>query len=490
MMRSTALAILALLWGLVPPLAAAGDIVVLHTNDLHGQLQPTDPPDGRGGAARRATLIRRERRRAQERGDSVLLLDAGDINTGTYESDQARGQLDVAAMNAMGYDAAAVGNHEYDLNEAEQAAFFAAARFPFLSANIRGPRRRLVFPPWVILERGGRRVAVLGLTTADTPTTSSFGRRFPVVFREPRAALERELRRLDGKADLVVVVSHLGGEVALPLAERFAGRVAAWIDGHDHSQARQELPGGAVYVRAGSKGRWLGRLTLRLGPEGSFRGATSEVLPVTPDLPEDPEVAALLPQRPRSPTVAVATAMLAKFGQLGLMGSSALGNLLCDALREGGDVDIAVTNRGGIRRDLPRGPLNEEQLHGVSPFRNLFFRYRLSGSQVRAVFQQAYELGPGSNGFLEVSGASVRLTPEGVRVEVAGEPLRDEATYTLGVSDFLAGGGDGYTVFQAFPEPEVIDRPPSEMLLEHAQRLGTIRPDRTPRLRFETRGGD
>jgi 2',3'-cyclic-nucleotide 2'-phosphodiesterase (5'-nucleotidase family) len=467
-----------LILALAAPLAA--DVVVLHTNDTHGQLFPTPAPDDRGGLARRATLVARERAAAAARGDAVLLVDAGDVNTGTLVSDEHRGRLDAEAMTAMGYDAAAVGNHEFDLRPEELDAFVAAAGFPFLSANVRHRYRRR-FPAYVVKEVAGERVALVGLTTTETPSTSTYGRTYGCSFTDPVEEMGRLLPRLEAEASFVVLLSHLGSHDDARLLEAFPGRIHAIVAGHTHAPALQES-GGTLYSRTGAKGRNLGRFRLtRL--DGRPVATDGQHLPVDASVPADPTMEALLPDPENAEVVATASHPIER-GSLGAHGSSSpLGNFYCDALRDLTGAQVGVANRGGLRTRLEAGPVTAASLHAVCPFPNEAWVYEVTGRQLERVFHQCRELGCSGSGFLEVSGATVRATGTDLEVHVEGAPLHAERTYTLAVSDFVAQGGDGYTIFSGFgPPSRVHHESPAEMLVRYARKVGALAPIREPRV--------
>ncbi len=457
-------------------------VVVLHTNDVHGQLFPTEPPEDLGGAARRATLVARERARAEAEGRGFLLVDAGDINTGTRESDEARGLLDAKVMKALGYHAAALGNHEFDLLPDQQRAFRDALGFPLLSANVRKPGGDRLLPAWTLVETGGVRVALVGLTTADTPQTSTFGRDYPVHFASAGDEFERSLAEIGKRADAVVVLSHLGEVEDGELHARFKGRFAAWLGGHTHTPRITPVPGRAIYMRTGSKGRWIGRLELWFDGKSAWAVQPS-LIALDASVPEDPAMAALLPSRQAGRQVAVADSAIEKAGPQGPFASTALGNFASDALRDQGGTDIAIVNRGGLRRALPAGPVTENHLYEICPFKNRLYVYSLDAAELTALFEDVARIGPGEPGFVDVSGIEVRLA--GRRVEslrIAGKPLVPGRRYTLAVSDFLARGGDGFQAFARFPAPRVIDVPPAEMLIAYAASRRELRPDYTPRI--------
>lgn len=469
--------------------------VVLHTNDVHGQLYPlvyTDPKTGPfevGGAARRATLILKQRDQAQKAGQPTLLLDGGDINTGTFESDQAKGLIDLDVMNYLRYDAAVFGNHEYDLLPPDQARFVARANFPLIAANIRDRFLRRIYRPYVLKQMGRKTVALIGLTTQDTPSTSTYGMTYPVRFTDPEMELTRILAEIQGKADFVIVLSHLGREVDLALGERFQDQIDALVGGHTHFKEIHSLNPSTLYVRAGSKGRGLGRFELRsehknaageLQPKGAY---APEFLVVDERLDLDPGIQRILPPIEEGPTLATVQGELSKGPLSPPVSSSPLGNFYTEAIATMVDADMAVANKGGLRLPLPEGKVTARQVYGVCPFPNKTFIYDLRPDQLRAVFEDSLRVqGPG---ILEVFGLKVRYLGGKLTLTREGEPLDPHRTYSLAVSDFLARGGDGFRVFQGFPKPRVDPRPPSQLMQEFLAQRGTYTAPRDVRMKVE-----
>jgi 5'-nucleotidase/UDP-sugar diphosphatase len=474
--------LLCLLFLLPPPPLAASGVVVLHTNDCHGQLHPTDPPEDLGGVLRRTTLIRRERQAAQKGGKEVLLLDAGDLNTGTFLSDQHGGLLDLDAMETMGYDAMTVGNHEFDLQRWQFHRFRLHAAFPLLSANLRNAAGNLLFRPWLILPRGGFRVGIIGLTTAETPTTSTFGKDYPWTFSDPAQELEAALDEIESRCDFLVVLSHLGREDDLQLITRFGERIHAWVGGHTHEQVVRVLSPRSIYSRTGSKGRWLGRfeLGIRSGQTAAF---DPRVIPVSREIPPDPDMLRLIPPADKGEVLGHCDEKLSR-SPLGPPGSSSLlGNFYCDALRSVTGTDLAISNKGALRRSLPAGDLTDRQLYGVTPFKNATYVFRLTGSQIQALFANCMRTSLGGSTFLEVSGATVRFEEGKLTIQVHGADLAPKQHYTLAVADFLAKGGDGYVVFQSFPPPEKkLPLTPFEVFKTYLRNHPEVHPDPTLRI--------
>ena len=214
-----------LLTAILPPLAAALTatllagcatppaeraplkLTILHTNDHHGRFWPN--ADGEYGLAARKTLIDRVRAEVKAAGGELLLLDGGDVNTGVPESDLQDAEPDFKGMDLLGYDAMAVGNHEFDKSPEVLAKQVKWVNFPVLSANIYKDGQRL-FEPYRVFERGGYRIAVLGLTTDDTAKMVLPANIAGVEFRKPAEEAARLLPELRAKADMVIAATHMG----------------------------------------------------------------------------------------------------------------------------------------------------------------------------------------------------------------------------------------------------------------------------------------
>jgi len=248
-------------------------LTILHTNDQHGRFWANS--DAEWGLPARATLVARLRKEIEADGGKVLLLDAGDVNTGVPQSDMLDAEPDFVGMSRLGYDAMAVGNHEFDnpLETIRRQEKWAG--FPFLSANIYDSASgQRLFRPYLIKELGGLRVAVLGLTTEDTQMKSTMGRDPAFRFTGPideAAKLVPELRR---QAHVVIALTHMGhypdeshaddapGDVTL--ARRVSG-INVIVGGHTQLPLfKADLQNGAYIVQAHEWGKYVGRVDLEV----------------------------------------------------------------------------------------------------------------------------------------------------------------------------------------------------------------------------------
>ena len=511
------LAIVARIAGSVPASESAPQAITLSivgTNDLHGGIFPRD---GRGGLALLGGYMKNLRAVRARDGGAVLLIDGGDMFQGTLESNFLEGAPVVAAYNALGYAAAAVGNHEFDFGPEGPAATprspaddprgalkarASEATFPFLAANLidLATDQPVEWPntkPTLLVEREGVKVGVIGVMTSGalraTIAANVGGLRVASLGPTIRAHASR--LRSQG-ADVVIVAAHAGGrcsnltqpsdaascdqssEIIGVARELPAALVDVIVAGHTHAGMAHEVQGIAI-IESFAGGRAFGRVDLVFDrgtrritdkrifpprdlcaradpvtggceiapvPSPSSVSAEYEGLPVSPD----PSIVEVL-----APALESVRALKARPVGIHLEtpirrhagADSPLGNLFTDALREAvSGADLSLHNvTGGLRTDLPQGPLLYGSLYEVMPFDNKLALLRLTGAQVRKIF--ATELQRSSR-ILGVSGVRVRAQCSAGSLEVtllrpAGTPIGDDEGLLMVTSDFLATGGDG-----------------------------------------------
>jgi len=444
-------------------------LVILHTNDVHGQVLPrkatwlskSAPPDI-GGLTRMAAHLARLRAEVP----AALLVDAGDWYQGTPEGALEQGLPFVQALAGLGFDAMCVGNHEFDHGTANARRLVEQARLPAILANVRTREhaRRLAWArPWILVERAGVRIAFVGLLTPETlEITSHEVRAFE--FATPAQELDRARAELAGQFDLIVPVGHIAVEEARELA-RHDPRLALIVSGHSHTYLKQgERVGETLIVQSGSKASALGRVDLWLDPS-SFAPLRSEARLIdlldapTPEQLALPQVAAVaaacdrLAARAAESLKTVVGELTAPLSRAVEGGCSAPGSWIADTLRARMQADIGVHNRGGTRCDLPAGPLTRRDLFELLPFDNDVVAVELSGAQVESFVRRSLESGKHTG--MDFSGlclvvrrasdASLRLS----RIEIEGQALDPLKLYRVATNSFLAQGGDGALEFSA-----------------------------------------
>ncbi|HWQ11509.1 MAG TPA: 5'-nucleotidase C-terminal domain-containing protein, partial [Roseiflexaceae bacterium] len=459
---------------------------IIHTNDHHARIEPvmggTPPAPVHGGVSRRKTLI--DAIRAE--GGNQLLIDAGDVFQGTLYFNQYRGLADLEFYNALGYQAVAVGNHEYDIGQQALADFIRGAKFPVLSANTQvdgsSPLNGLI-QPWTVLWAGDQPIGVFGLTTEETMVLSNPGP--GVAFTNYIDAARRAVEALRAQGvTKIIALTHIGITFDRELARQVDG-ISVIIGGHSHTPMGPMLsqpdparpypeviasPSGKPVVMATDWewGRWLGDLTVGFDANGDI---TSVVAARPTEM-----AAAIEPNRGFEDRIAVLSQPIAQLRQtpvgqaaVDLNGARAdvrsketnLGNLIADstlAKTRAAGAQLAIVNGGGIRTSIPAGTVTLGQVLEVLPFGNTLVVMDLTGAQVKEALENGVSQVEQTAGrFPQVGGMRYSwdpTQPPGSRVTAIqvsdGQggytALDPNATYRIVVNNFIAGGGDGYAV--------------------------------------------
>lgn len=456
--------------GLLARSAAAEplELVILHVNDW----DMLEADDGAGGAAKIVSTIRRERAVAIADGAATLTTFGGDMISPSLLSSFDKGAHIITLANRMGFDAAVLGNHEFDFGPRPLAARIKESNFPWLSANITnkgelgfpGAKRRL------IREIGGYRIGIIGLTTVHTPIASSPG---PTLGFEDTTVIATAMAaemKAEG-VDLIIALSHQDLSEDRQML-RAVPDIDVVLGGHDHWGVAL-FDGRQVVLKAGSQGSLVGRLKLFIDRTDSAGGAGSVVW--TPDL-------SLISTRDVAPdpaTAAEVTNLLAKLDTelekpVGTVGvdldtqrasvrgrETVFGNIVADAMRKATESDIGATNGGGIRGDTTYargGEMTRRTILTELPFGNRTLKLRVTGTTILEMLENAVsDVENGAGRFLQVSGlkfAYAPTAPSGQRVRtvtVGGKALEPNRSYTLATNEFLARGGDGYTMLAEVP---------------------------------------
>jgi 5'-nucleotidase len=490
--------------------AGARTLTIIGTNDLHGALDRLPLLGG---------FIANIRAARAADGGGVLLVDAGDMFQGTLESNTAEGADIVKAYNALGYDAVCLGNHEFDFGPEGPAVTAKSieddprgalkqraseAKFPFLVSNIidKASGNRIKWPnmpPSTLIEVAGIMVGVIGASTESTPYTTMPANFAGLEISPTAQAITEQARALRAKgAQIIVVVAHIGSackdvdhptdtsscdtseEVFRVIGDLPKGLVDVWVGGHTHAVIAHRINDVAV-IESMSSGRAFGRIDLRLS--GTHVTAVTihkpEVMcpldkdgnpaPVATCKPDDYEGRPVVADASVQAIVDDAEKRAAKVRdeQLGptllsvmtraYSTESAEGNWFTDlmlAARPEGQV--AMTNGGGLRADIPAGPLTYGWLYQAMPFDNRFAIVDVKGKHIRHLITSNLQR---SSGFNSWGGLTVKARCKGgnldVEIKVGNKLLTDDASYKLVTTDFLASGGDGVIGRLKLPEGSI-----------------------------------
>lgn len=463
--------------------AAEYNLTILHTNDFHARFEPIsrfdsgcsaeDDAEGKcfGGSARLVTAIAD----ARARSDNSILVDGGDQFQGTLFYTYYKGALAAEMMNKMGYDAMTVGNHEFDDGPEVLRGFIDAVDFPVLMSNADVTREPLLaetLPKSVVIERGGERLGLIGLTPQDTDELASPGDN--ITFSDPVAAVQEQVDLLtaDG-VNKIIVLSHSGYGVDQRVAAETTG-VDVIVGRHSNSLLSNTnedavgpyptMVGDTAIVQAYAFGKFLGELNVTFDDEGTLVRAVGEPLIMDATVTADEAtvariVEAALPLDEIRNTV-VADAAEAIVGERDACRAREceMGNLIADAMLarvQDQGVEIALQNGGGIRASIDAGEVTKGEVLTVLPFQNTLSTFKVTGATIVAALENAvsqHEEGAGR--FLQVAGMSYAFDvsqPAGSRISdvmVGGAPIDLEKLYGVVSNDYVRNGGDGFDMFK------------------------------------------
>ena len=491
-------------------------LVILHTNDFHDRYEPitdrdnTCAPDKNtsgecfGGAARLVTAVAA----ARARHPDALLVDGGDQFQGTLFYTWYKGRMTAEFMNTLGYDAMTVGNHEFDDGPEVLAAFVAAVTFPVLMSNATFAAEPLLAGKIVastVIEKGGQKIGLVGLTPQDTGELSSPGPN--VTFTDPVAAVQREVDALTAKGiTRIIVLSHSGYGVDKRVAAGTTG-VDVIVGGHTNTylsnvaeNAEGPYPtmvGKTAIVSAYAYGKFLGELNVVFDDAGEIISATGEPLIMDARVAEDGPTLARIAElaRPlqelRSRVVAKAAGDLDGARDRCRQMECVLGDIIAEAMLDrvrGQGVTIALQNGGGVRASIDAGPVTMGEVLTVLPFQNTLSTFEVTGAVIVAALENGVsQLGDGAGRFLQVAGLRYSFDPalpagsrvSDVQVLVGGDawaPIDPATTYRVVSNDYVRRGGDGFKMFTGASNAYDFGPDLADVTAEFMARTGPVAP--------------
>lgn len=461
--------------------AAEYSLTILHTNDFHARFEPisafdsgcseADNGEGKcfGGTARLITAVND----ARARSDNTILVDGGDQFQGTLFYTYYKGAMAAEFMNQLGYDAMTVGNHEFDDGPEILRGFVDTVNFPVLMSNADISGEALLsgaIEKSAIIERGGERIGLIGLTPQNTDELSSPGPN--VMFTDPSNAVQAEVDKLEAEGvNKIIVLSHSGYNVDMRVAENTTG-VDVIVGGHtntllgDMEGAVGPYPtvvGDTRILSAYAYGKFLGELNVTFDDNGVIVEASGEPIIMDGAIVEDTGVKeriaelALPLDEIRNKVVAETAGVLTGDRAVCRAMECDMGNLIADAMLArvaGQGVQIAIQNSGGIRADIDAGEVTMGEVLTVLPFQNTLSTFEVTGAAVlEALENGASQIEDGAGRFPQVAGLTMTVDvsqPAGSRVSdvmVGGAPIDPAAVYGMVSNNYVRGGGDGYAMF-------------------------------------------
>lgn len=499
---------------------------VLFTSDMHAHVLPFDDVrerPARGSIAQVATVVARER----QADPMNVVLDGGDEIEGTpleYYAIAAPGAPGadpaIAAMNIVGYDAAVLGNHEFNFGLEVLRRSMAQARFPWLAANLEGTERAgLRVGGELVLERGGVRIGILGLTNPNIPHWDPPEHWRGLTFVDPVAVAAARVPELRKRADVVIVVVHSGFERDLATGapegtdnENFGWRLAQLpgidllLTGHTHRNIPPQRLGATVVAQPGRWGDFVTRVDLDLAREGGawkVTGWRGENIPTASET-ADPRVVA-----EAAPEEAKVKAELARpLGELTAplevtalpLGDDPGVDLIHAVQLEASGAQLSLAAPlGGGRTEFPAGPLTPRLAYALYPYPNTLLVVRLTGAELKDVLEHAVRgwTGVGCSGsgcalerdrrlptynYDTLAGGTYLVDPAapvGSRIlglRVAGKLVQPGDTFTVAINSYRAAGGGGYPYLATAPRVKEIDRPMVSLIVDYFTRHGRVTP--------------
>ncbi len=514
-------------------------ITILGTTDLHGNIFPidyyTDKPDNRG-LAKVATLIKRVR----QENENVVLIDSGDTIQGTpleyYHNKKNNKPPDpmMLAMNALNYDAMAVGNHEYNFGLKVLEKARSEAKFPWLSANTYDKgTAKTHYKPYIIKEMAGVRVGILGLTTQGVPTWENAPNYAGLEFHEPLLEAKKWVPVLRGKerADVIVIAMHMGLEEDLRTGELNPGQVVnenqaiaiakqvPGIDvifmGHTHRDVPSLVVNGVLLTQANYWGRHLARADMymeKVGNKWRVYARAARTIPVDDKVIADEEILKLGAPYNRETqewlsrnigtSAAELTATEARFRDTAIL------DLIQRVQLEVGKADVSMAAVFNPQARIAKGPVTVRDIAGLYVYENTLVVVEVTGQQVKdalehaAKYFRAYEAGktpaelvdpkiPAYN-FDIAEGVTYVLNiskPIGQRIEnlqFEGKPLASDRKLRLATNNYRVNGGGGYTMYKGAPVVYRSSEEIRELIIDWVERHKNIPTEATNNWRIES----
>ena len=466
--------------------AASADysLTILHTNDFHARFEPIskydsgcgseDNAEGKcfGGSARLVTAIVD----AKARSNNSILVDGGDQFQGTLFYTYYKGALAAEMMNKVGYDAMTVGNHEFDDGPEVLAGFMSAVNFPVLMSNADVSNEPLLagkLAKSTVIERGGEKLGLIGLTPDDTDDLASPGDN--ITFSDPVAAVQGEVDALTAMGvNKIIVLSHSGYGVDQRVAAETTG-VDVIVGGHSNTLlsntneraagAYPTMVGETAIVQAYAYGKFLGELNVTFNDAGEITEAVGEPLVMDASVTEDEATVARIAEaaKPleeiRTKVVAETAAAIEGDRSVCRAVECPMGSLIADAMLDrvkDQGVEIAIQNGGGIRASIDAGPVTMGEVLTVLPFQNTLSTFEVDGATIVAALENGVsELEEGAGRFAQVAGISFTVDSAadvGARISdvmVGGAAIDLSKIYGIVSNNYVRNGGDGYKMFKS-----------------------------------------
>jgi 5'-nucleotidase / UDP-sugar diphosphatase len=469
---------------------------VIHINDLHSRIEAVNAFDSTcsaedaaenkcfGGVARVATKINELRDGLTAAGANVIVLDAGDQFQGSLFYSTYKGAVEAEFMEKIGFDAMAVGNHEFDDGPEGLGSFLDKVTFPVISGNTDVSQSNVLkdrVQNHVVLDIGGEKIGIISALATDTVETSSPGP--TIIFQDEIESLKADVAALEAEGvTKIIALNHVGYKKDMEIAAAVPG-LDAVVGGHSHTLLSATDPkrggpyptwidgqNGALVpvVQAYAYSKYVGHLELTFGDDGVLKFAEGDTILLDASVVPDPEIEARVKElggpieELKNRVVAESAAEIDGSRESCRAVECPMGNLIADAMLDrvaDQGVTIAVQNGGGVRAGIDAGPVTMGEVLTVLPFQNTLSTFEVDGATLVAALENgASQLEEGAGRFLQVAGMKYTIdpaAPAGARISevmvlVGGDawaPIDPATVYKVVSNNYVRGGGDGFEMF-------------------------------------------
>jgi len=485
---------------------------IVHINDLHSRIEPInkydstckaeDNAEGKcfGGYARVATKI--AELREQFKDENLIVLDAGDQYQGSLMYTTYKGDVEIELMEKVGFDAMAVGNHEFDDGPEGLLKLVDGVSFPVISGNIDVSQSDILkgkVTNHVVLEVGGQKIGVISALATDTSETSSPGEQ--VIFQDEIDSLQADVDVLSAEGvDKIIALNHVGVTKDMEIAAAVTG-LDAVVGGHSHTKFSNTEDGAMAYptmvgnvpvVQAYAYSKYVGLLTLKFDDAGNVTSATGDTILLDASVAEDPAIVARVAEL-AGPIAEMKERVVASTAEPidGERGSCRavecpMGNIITDAMLDrvkDQGVEIAIQNGGGIRASIDAGEVTMGEVLTVLPFQNTLSTFQVSGATVVAALENGVsKIEEGAGRFPQVAGMTYTFDaskPAGERISdvmVGGAPIDLEKVYGVVSNNYVRNGGDGYKMFRDAQNAYDFGPDLADVTAEYMAKMGPVKP--------------
>ena len=443
--------------------AAPKTFTIVHTNDTHSRIEE-GTYDGMGFAKVAAKI---NELRTSLGKENVLVLDAGDTLHGIPLSTISKGSGIVTLLNTIGYDAMTPGNHDFNYGQDRLVELSKMMNFPLISANVKKADGKTLLLPYTIKEINGVKVGIFGLSTPETTTKTHPNNVKGLTFEDPSKTAALMVKELQDKTDMIIALSHLGlDKGSVYTSEKVALDVPGIdliVDGHSHTVLPEgKKVGNTLIVQTGEYDKNLGIVNVSLGADNKITFAPSlytkeNAATLIPDAVTSDSILKLKASFDELTSQKVGVSPIKLEGEREKVRTSQtnMGDLITDAMLDLTGADVALTNGGGIRASIKPGNITKKDIINVLPFGNYTVTLNVTGEEILAALEAGVSKYPAPEGcFPQVGGMTFTLNPSNpAGSRIAGVMIGDKSldktkTYSLATNDFLAAGGDGYTMLK------------------------------------------